>query len=114
MAVDSRADRRLIRVPVDLDERAFWRLAELAEAHDMTVPKYLAELGTNAATRITAHVDEVSLLWRTGMTDAGIARELGWTNAKVARHRQALGLPAQKKLPTATVAGSTNTETRTA
>ena len=88
---------KTMRTPVDLDELTFWKLAAIAELHDMKVADYLAEIAV-VASRAKTPMDSDPILWRwrDGLTDKRIAAELGLTNAAVSRHRRSFGLPANK------------------
>lgn len=87
-----------ITATVHLDPKLFWRLAEVAERHDMRVDEYLAELAAQAALRRGSDgLDCVTVRWRRGWTDKQIAADLGWTNEAVATKRRALGFPPNKR-----------------
>lgn len=87
----------IIRTVVDLDAVTFWKLAAIAETHDMRVPDYLTEIAVVASRAKRPLLDDpIIRRWREGSTDKQIAAELGLTNAAVARHRQARRLPANR------------------
>jgi len=44
-----RTKNELVRTPVDLDKKTFWKLAAIAEVHDMKVSDYLAEIAVVAS-----------------------------------------------------------------
>jgi len=92
-----RTKHELVRTPVDLDKTTFWKLAAIAEVHDMKVSDYLAEIAVVASRAKTPwDSDPILWRWRDGLTDKRIAAELGLTNAAVSRHRRSFGLPANK------------------
>lgn len=89
----------VIRVPVDIPELTFWRLAAVAEQYDMKVPDYLAEIALAASRRQDPLVvDPVIVWWRLGLTDKQIAGELGLTNAAVGDRRRRGGFAANRRL----------------
>jgi hypothetical protein len=88
-----------VRTVVDLDAHTFWKLAAIAEVHEMKVAEYLAEIAV-VASRAKTPMDSDPILWRwrDGLTDKQIASELGLTNARVSSYRRGFGLPANRVL----------------
>lgn len=87
-----------MKFQVDVPDEVFWKLAARAEEFDMRVPDYTAELVTAASkTKTPMETDPVVVLWRLGMCDADIARELNRSNASVAERRRGYNLPANRR-----------------
>lgn len=87
-----------MKFQVEIPDEAFWKLALRAEEFDMRVPDYTAELAIAAsANKVPRDQDPLVIAWRSGMTDAEIARQLGATNLSVATRRRRYGLPANRR-----------------
>jgi hypothetical protein len=80
-----------------MDDALFWRLAGAAEDAGMRVDQWLVRLATTFDYKDPEDAGAVAGRWRRGKCDADIARELGWTNLRVATLRRELGLPANKR-----------------
>lgn len=83
---------------VMLPPAAYWRLAARAERSGRTVTEEISA----ALVQLTAEEgdpddDELYRLWKRGLADREIARELGWTNERVADLRRRRGMPANRK-----------------
>jgi FixJ family two-component response regulator len=86
-----------MRVQVDLPDPIGWQLANLAEARDMRISDYLADLGAAAIARPkSVEFDPIIARVRSGLTDKQIAAELNLTNRVVADRRRHHGYPANK------------------
>ena len=92
---------KVIRTPVDLDERTFWALAAVAESYGMKVNEYLADVAAAVSKRrLPSDIDPVIVRWRSGLSDSEIAAELGMTNLAVATRRRRFGYPANRRRST--------------
>lgn len=87
-----------MKVTIDVPDAVFWAAAAKAEVFGQRVDEYAVDLlVTAAASRSPVQHDPILRLWRDGLADAEIGALLNATNATVARRRQALGLPANRR-----------------
>lgn len=86
-----------MKFQVEIPDVVFWKVAGMAEQHDMTVPNYLAELAFAASKARSPLVnDPIIMRWRAGLSDREIAAELNITNSQVSTRRRLYGFPANR------------------
>jgi hypothetical protein len=90
---------------VEAPDEVFWRVAARAELQDQKVPDFVVDLMISvAAAKSPVENDPLLRLWREGLTDSEIARELDVTNQRVSDRRRRFGLPANRRSSAGTVA----------
>lgn len=86
-----------MKFQVEVPDEVFWKIAPIAEAHELKVPEYTADLLVAHSLRpMPQDIDPILRLWRMGRSDRQIASQLGMTNAAVSSRRQRMHLPANK------------------
>jgi len=78
---------------VELPDLVWGRLVSAADAQGVRSEVLVADAIARLVPSVTGR-NSVAALWERGLSDAEIGRELGWTNAQVARSRKRLGLAA--------------------
>lgn len=84
-----------MKVTVNITDREWWHLSELAEAHGVKVTD-LVMLGLKKAPTVTQD-DIIRALVNSGLPDADIADRLGILVYRVAARRRWMGLKANKR-----------------
>lgn len=86
-----------MRVVVELPDKEAWALAERAEKRGVKISDLIRAAARDLVRVSSKPRDVIGDLVRVGLPDGEISIRTGLTPASVARHRRALGLPANRR-----------------
>lgn len=81
-----------MKVQIELPDRVWGRLVDLADERRTKVPDLIADAVAGLIPTAEEDRKKVRELWELGLMDAEIARELNWTNKRVATRRREMDL----------------------